>query len=352
MFGWFRLPEADIIGRLRIGRISLLMAGLPLTLALSGSFMAQRGGFGGASGAGNITRGGDIQSTVSVQPPAITDIDTVLLTVNVTGQQNNSVAGISRDRFQILEDGVEQQITYFWEDSRPITVGFIFDDSEKMGTNDKYYVLREAAQSFLKNKDPRDEFFVVRMSDLADVVTSFTTDVKNLPASYPSIGETALYDAVYVGLSVIKEAANPRKLLVVITAGGDRCCSDNNKRTTEDMLKGFALKQNVQIYPLFVVDEVSDEESEFVHRDANVLGDLATMTGGRMYNAPNAARGVEALTAEIARGLKTQYLIGFKSTRPQHDGKRRGVKVKVSSPEGTPKLNAWTKAGYYARKED
>ena len=43
-----------------------------------------------------------------------------------------------------------------------------------------------------------------------------------------------------------------------------------------------------------------------------------------MYNAPNAARGVEALTAEIARGLKTQYLIGFKSTRLQHDGKRLG----------------------------
>src|SRR6187401_1320998 len=87
MFGWFRLHEADIIGPLRIGRISLLMAGIPLTLALSGSFVAQRGGFGGPSGTGNITRGGDTQSTISVQPPAITDIDTVLLTVNVTGQQ-------------------------------------------------------------------------------------------------------------------------------------------------------------------------------------------------------------------------------------------------------------------------
>ena len=105
----------------------------------------------------------------------------------MTGPQNNSVAGISRDRFQILEDGVEQQITYFWEDSRPMTVGFIFDDSATMGTNDKNYVLKDAAQSFLKNKDPRDEFFVVRMSDSGDVVTSFTTDVKNLPVTYASI---------------------------------------------------------------------------------------------------------------------------------------------------------------------
>jgi hypothetical protein len=88
------------------------------------------------------------------------------------------------------------------------------------------------------------------MSDLADVVLSFSTDVKSLPVNYPAIGETALYDAIYVGLSVIKEAANPRRLLLVITSGGDRCCSDNNKKTTEQMLKEFALKENVQIYSL------------------------------------------------------------------------------------------------------
>jgi len=332
-----------------------LLITLVCALLLSSPSVAQRGGgFGGAAGPSGTAaaRGSDTPTTiVSVQPPPVTDLDTVLLTVNVTGPQNNSVAGISRDRFQILEDGVEQQTSYFWEDSRPMTVGFIFDDSERMRTNDKVYVLKEAAQSFLKNKDSRDEFFVVRMSSLADVATSFTTDVKNLPMNYASIGETALYDAVYVGLSVIKEAANPRKLLVVITSGGDRCCSDNNKKTTEAMLKEFALKQNVEIYSLFVVDTIEDADSEFVHRDAVVLGDLASMTGGRMYNAPNAARGVEALMAELARGLKTQYILGFKSTRPEMDGKRRGVKVKVSSPEGSPKLSVWTKSGYYTRKE-
>jgi Ca-activated chloride channel homolog len=331
----------------------VFMVAVLVALVPAGPFEAQRGGgLGGAQGAqgGILTRGSD-STVVSVQPPPVTDFDTVFLTVNVTGPQNNAIAGLSRDRFQILEDGVEQQISYFWEDSRPMTVGFIFDDSSRMQTDDRVLVLKEAAHSFLKGKDPRDEFFVVRMSDLADVVRPFTTDVKNLPLNYPSSGETALYDAVYVGLSVIKEAANPRRLLVVITSGGDRCCSDNNKRTTEDMLKGFALKQNVQVFSLFVVGDVEDEEAEFVNRDAIVLGDIASMTGGRIYNAPNAARGVEAITAEIARGLKTQYLVGFKSTRSERDGKRRGVKVKVSSPEGSPKLDAWTKAAYYARKD-
>jgi Ca-activated chloride channel family protein len=333
-------------------KIFCFIAGLVAVLALIGSSEAQRGGGLPVQPGATLSRGAETAATTttntaSAKPPPLTDPETVLLTVNVTGPQNNSVSSIPRDRFQILEDGVEQQISYFWEDSTPITVGFIFDASARMDVNDKVLVLKDAAQSFLKGKDPRDEFFVVRTSDFADVVLPFTTEVKNLPLNYPSVGETALYDAVYVGLSVIKEASNHRRLLVVITSGGDRCCSDNNKRTTEDMLKGLAIKENVQVFTLFVIDEVSDAESEMVHRDAIVLGDVATMTGGRFSNAPNAARGVEALTAEIARGLKTQYLIGFKSTRPDHDGKRRGVKVKVSAPEGSPKLTAWTKAAYY-----
>jgi len=335
-------------------KTTLAIVGLIAVLTLAGPFKAQRGGGltgGGINAPG--TRGAEATTTttVSVQPPPVTDFDTVLLTVNVTGAQNNAVSGIARDRFKIFEDGVEQKVSYFFEDNRPMTVGFISDDSGRMNTNDKVLVLKDAAQSFLKAKDPRDEFFVVRMGDLADVVLSFTTDVKALPANYPSSGETALYDAVYVGLAVIKEAANPRRFLVVITSGGDRCCTDNNRRTSEDMLKAFALKQNVQIYTLFLVDDVTDEESEFVNRDAIVMGDLATMTGGRMSNAPNAARGVEALTAEIARSLRTQYLLGFISTRPEHDGKRRGVKVRVDSPEGSPKLDVWTKAGYYRPKD-
>jgi len=290
-----------------------------------------------------------------VQPPPITDFDTVTMYVSVTGKDGNAVPGIMRDRFQLFEDGVEQKITYFWEDSRPITVGFLFDDSRRMEANDKILVLKDAAQAFLKGKNEDDEFFVARMASLADVVTSFTTQVANLPLNYNPTGEAdglALYDAIYMGLSVIKEAANPRRFLVVVTSGGDRCCTDNFKTTKEDVLKAYAMKQkDVQIYPLFVVDNIEDGDSEMVHRDAIVLSDLASMTGGRMSNAPNSARDVEAQMAEIARGLKNQYLIGFKSTRPAHDGKRRGLKVKVSSPEGSPKLSVWTKAGYYAPKD-
>lgn len=334
----------------------LLIAGVGLSAALTAVPSAQFGGRGGLDAQRQLpgTPAPTI-STVSVQPPPLTDFDTVTTYVSVTGKDNNAVPGITKDRFQIFEDGEEQKITYFWEDSRPITVGFLFDDSRRMEANDKILVLKDAAQAFLKGKQPDDEFFVARMGSLPDVASPFSTQISSLPVNYIPTGELdglALYDTIYMGLSVIKEAANARKFLVVVTSGGDRCCSDNNKTTKEDKLKAYAMaQQRVQIYPVFVVAQIEDTDSEMVHRDANVLGDLASMTGGRMSNAPNSARAVEALMAEIARGLKTQYEIGFKSTRPAHDGKRRGLKVKVNSPEGSQKLSVWTKAGYYAPKD-
>jgi Ca-activated chloride channel family protein len=332
-----------------IVRLCVLCAALFIALTLIGT-SAQRGAPAGGIGGAGVRGIPDTPIVVPpTQPPPLQDLDTVLLNVSVTAKDNNAVRGIPIDRFHVFEDGVEQKMTYFWEDSRPMTVGFIFDDSERMGINDKNNVLKDAAQSFLQMKDARDEYFVVRVGDLPDVVTSFTTDPKNLPMRYGAQGETALYDAVYVGLAVIKEAANPRKFLVVITSGGDRCCSDNNKRTTDARLKAFALKQNVEVYTLFIADQIEDAESEFVHRDAILLQDLATMTGGRMYESPNVARTVEVQMAEVARGLKTQYIVGFKSPRLP-DGKRRGVKVKVDAVEGGPKLSVWTKAGYYANE--
>ena len=54
---------------------------------------------------------------------------------------------------------------------------------------------------------------------------------------------------------------------------------------------------------------------------------------------------------EIARGLKTQYVIGYVSPNSAKDGKRRDLSVKVDPSPGGPKLKVWAKNGYYAPKE-
>src|SRR5678815_2237918 len=65
----------------------------------------------------------------SLDPPPL-ETDLTLLTVTVADKAG-AVAGLGKERFQVLEDGVEQKIAYFWVDSRPISVGFVLDGSNK-----------------------------------------------------------------------------------------------------------------------------------------------------------------------------------------------------------------------------
>src|SRR3954463_6618795 len=60
------------------------------------------------------------RGAIPVDPPPL-ETDLELLTVTVTNK-DGAVTGLEKDRFQVLEDGVEQKIAYFWVDSRPISM--------------------------------------------------------------------------------------------------------------------------------------------------------------------------------------------------------------------------------------
>src|SRR5712671_3738804 len=271
---------------------------------------------------------------IPADPPPL-ETDLVLLTVSVTSK-GIGVPGIAQDRFQILEDGVEQKIAYYWVDTRPVSVGLVIDGSSAVDDlmNE---AIRGAGPAFLKTKRPEDEYFVIVFSDSPSMVVTYTTDAKVMPRVFPQTGEEPLYDAIYNGLDAMKEAANPRKVLLVITAGGD-----NGKGQNQDQLVNYTIKQPVQVYSI---------DMGGASEPANVLELLAGLTGGRATLSGASSYAVEAMCAEMAQALKTQYLIGYRSTNTAKDGKRRGVKVKISSPAGSPKLTVWTKSGYYAAKE-
>ena len=339
-----------------------------LTVTLLALVHASRAQFQG--GRGINPRNADPQAAqqpaivVSTEPPPL-ETDLVLLTVSVTTSENKSRPALTRDQFQVFEDGVEQKISYFWEDSRPVSVGLLVDESDYMAVNHKMDDLRDALPTFLKSKKAEDEYFVIQFSSGPRMTISYTTDAKLAPTNFRTLDEvadtlvpdTALYDAIYLGLESIKESANPRKALLVITAGGDKGCDGSkiNQTMKPDQLLAYAIKQPTQIYSMMITDDWGTANAgmpcEQIPKDASNLADLAKGTGGLDYLASNSQGGVDAIATEIARALKTQVLVGYKSTNTAKDGKRRGVKVKVNAPEGSPKLKVWTKAAYYAPKE-
>jgi len=306
------------------------------------------------------------------EPPPL-EADMVLLSVSVITGDNRPVPLLARDRFEVFEDGVKQTITYFFLDNRPVTVGLLIDDSGFMAKNQKDQNLRDLIPTFLKGKSPADEFFVVQFSSFPRMTVSYTTDAKLAPALFPIVSEatpnTALSDAIYLGIEAIKEAANPRKALLVITAGGDKGCDPESTVSTTTTststnklatvfgqpipaikLVSFAMNQPAQIYSMLIDDDWSkagDDESPCIQipKDGNTLDELAGVTGGKAYIVANSQGSVSAIASEVARALKNQYLIGYKSTNTAMNGKRRGVKVKLNGSDDAPKLKVWTKSG-------
>jgi Ca-activated chloride channel family protein len=136
-------------------------------------------------------------------------------------------------------------------------------------------LVKDAAVTFLRLGNPEDEYFLVEFSDRDQVTEDFTTDIRKLQnhiAFTPSKGNTALFDAVYLGLSKVCKGVNTRKFLLVITDGGD-----NNSHYNFSQVRDFAREQDVQMYWLAVAGEGGITNT--------ALGDMVEMTGGRQFFA-------------------------------------------------------------------
>jgi len=255
------------------------------------------------------------------------DLDLVLVNATVTDSQNRLVNELTIDQFQLFEDKVEQPITYFSTEVEPISLGIVFDVSHSM--ENKISLAREAAATFLEAGTTDDEYFLVEFSNRARIVEDFTTDINRLRnhlAFLPPKGSTALYDAVYLGLSKVRKGQNSRKALLLITDG-----EDNHSRYSRGDIREFARESDVQIFSIDL--------------GRALIGDLSEMTGGNSYRGR--VEELQDICSKIAQELKSQYVLGYVSTNTNTDGKYRKVRVRVNPPAGMTKLNIKAKEGYY-----
>jgi Ca-activated chloride channel family protein len=285
-------------------------------------------------------------------PPAskISHIDTLkksvdLVTVNatVTDPYGRLVTGLDRDNFRVYEDGREQQLMRFEEDDLPISIGVVFDVSGSM--SDKIAKSRMAAVQFFKTANPADEFFLVDFADQAQLAQPFTTSIEELQNKLlyarPG-GETALLDAVYLGMSEMKSARNTRKALLIISDGGD-----NHSRYDEDDVKRFLRESDVQIYSIAIVDPYRCDATPEECYGPQLLQGLANMTGGRSF-VINDLNDLGDVATKISMELRNQYVLGYKPSDTRADGKWRKIKVKLRPPRGLPPLTVYARYGYFA----
>lgn len=284
----------------------------------------------------------DPDSTISV------DTNLVLLDVTVTDQSNQPVYDLKRDDFTVYEDKVKQELNEVTREEVPVSFGLVIDTSGSMRS--KLQQVSDAALLLVKTMREKDEAFVASFKAEPELVQDFTADRRDLEDALNELyssGGTSLLDAIIATADYAQQKAKQRrKALIIITDGLEKNSSVKEKEVIE------ALKEDeAQIYLVGFIDEDDNEKSFFNKSPAKkareLLSRLAGDSGGRAF-FPKEISEMPAIAEQIAKDLRTQYVVSYYPSNSNKDGTFRTVKV-VVDPKGNRKLTARTRQGYYAR---
>ena len=169
----------------------------------------------------NTVRGRTVSSVASLDSARgnfKVDSTLVLVNVAVTDSRGRFVTGLSRQDFQVFEEKTAQTVAYFSAEEAPVSVGLVLDFSSSMAP--RFGQLQQAVAEFLKSANPQDEFCLIEFRDRAELSMGFTSaaeEIQNRVASTKPRGNTALLDAVYLGLRQMRKARNSRKILLIVS---------------------------------------------------------------------------------------------------------------------------------------
>src|SRR5262245_16021281 len=275
-------------------------------------------------------------------PPFIERTDLVSLPVTVTDSYNRLVTGLDRQHFEIYEDKVKQEISFFSDDDSPVNLGIVFDVSGSMkGKLDR---ARDALKAFIQTSHSDDDFFLVGFNQRANLLAEFTDGdaLANKLTLVDPKGQTALYDAAYLGIEKVKQGRHTRNAILLISDG-----QDNSSRYTYGELRKLLKEAGVQIYCIGIVELGGGAGGTLDMQGQAILEEIAQTTGGKAF-FPKSGAELEDATTRIALELRHQYSIGYNPTNVKRDGQWHKIKVSVKGPKGLSNLKVQHKEGYYA----
>src|SRR6266568_8554916 len=270
-----------------------------------------------------------------------TEVEEVILNATVL-DGTKLVQDLKKEDFQVFEDGLKQNIIAFQHTDLPVSIALVVDNSGSMSK--KRPAVNKSALDLVEASNPQDEAFIVNFSDEAFIDQDFTSDIAKLRDGLSHIesrGGTALYDAVVASADkLVADAKRPKQVLVIITDGEDNAST----LTLEQTIRRVQQLSGPVIYSIGLLfgDEMSRAEVRHARR---ALEMLSTETGGIAF-FPRSIEQVDQIAAEVARDIRSQYTLGYHSTKPTTDPSFRRVQV-TAEGKGGAKLNVRTRTGYF-----
>jgi Ca-activated chloride channel homolog len=314
---------------------------------------------------------------VTVDETGTIKMDTSLVTipVSVIDRDGKFVPFLKKRDFRIYEDGVEQDIESLTSIETPFHVVLVLDTSNS--TLFKFDDIQDAAFAFVQQLRQDDKVMVVSFDSKVRFHCDFTSDYDELRRAIDETrtgGSTKLYEAVDKVVDRLGQIEG-RKAVVLFTDGVDTASRRANFQNTIDKVE----ESGALVYPI-KYDTEDDQQSvsnpsnspwpwptphppnrrkwpfsQFVspmfpqwpgrapsggagtssgeyRRAARYLQELATRSGGRLYEADTLYNLSQAFS-NIAEELRHQYSLSYYPTNAKKDGTHRRIKVRIEKPE-------------------
>jgi len=306
--------------------------------------------------------------SITVQVPLVN------LDVLVTTKDGQTIPGLKKENFKILEDGTTQTISTFNQTEAPMTAVLLieFASSTIFHQLQQYYYMYDAlnaAYTFAGGLKKDDYVAVVSYDMKPTILVDFTQDKREVKGAIdmlriPGFSERNLFDALFDTLDRV-DRIEGKKYIILVSSGADTF----SKLTLDQILKKVKSTHDTTIYPVSIgwlyrnmVDSSGmasgPREVGWAQND-NQLMTFAKLTGGRAY-FPRFEGELPEVFHQIATDIRNQYTISYHPTNSKQDGTYRKLKVELQAPDGGPlkvrdqkgkevKCIVYTRDGYTAK---
>jgi Ca-activated chloride channel homolog len=283
------------------------------------------------------------------QQPIRSGATTVAVYATVADAEGRLVPDLTRDDFEILDNGKPAPITLFSNEVQPITVVMMLDRSGSMKAN--FRLIEAAGEAFVRRLNPEDKMRIGSFAQRIQVdPEDFTSDraelVRILRTELQHEGPTPLWNAVNVAITALARQ-DGRKVVLVFTDGIDSPMNFKmNNLSFMDVMRR-AQQEDVMVYAVGLEAVVpwgnrrapvgrggfgggfGMGNATITQRPDPGLPKIAEETGGGYFELTR-AEDLAVTFTRVADELHRQYALGFDPAKL--DNKMHKLEVRLKKP--------------------
>ncbi|HJQ32639.1 MAG TPA: VWA domain-containing protein [Pyrinomonadaceae bacterium] len=266
--------------------------------------------------------------------------DLVVVPVYVTDARGRRVGGLTREDFQVLDNGRPVEVGYFAAGAERVALLFLLDASGS--TRDVVTQQRETALALFSRFGQRSRVAVMQFRERPELTAPFTRDLRAAREAFRVAAlpdrRTAIFDAAREAVRAFaREGVQTaeRRIVVLLSDGLDTAST-----TAPDAVLAEARAAGVSFYVIHVPLYEPRDGRLAARRPAKGFRELAEKTGGQFFVVgdartaldPRAEFDLTGIFRAIAEDLQSQYVLGYQAGEAGAGPGLHRIEVKLSSP--------------------